>query len=88
MRPTKEQLLNHYSKRDPKLFIQFDGYDEPPEGCTDPEAYSGMCRIKTYELMCGNDVRILIDPRKDREKVLRILHKLVDWIEGDGGALC
>jgi hypothetical protein len=42
MRPTKEQLLNHYSKRDPKLFIQFDGYDEPPEGCTDPEAYSGI----------------------------------------------
>jgi hypothetical protein len=38
--------------------------------------------------MRGNDVRILIDPRKDRENVLRILHKLVDWIEGNGGAMC
>jgi len=48
MRPTKQQLLEHCSKRDPKLFIQFDGFDEHPDSCTDPEASSGMFRDGTH----------------------------------------
>ena len=33
--------------------------------------------------MRGSNVRILVDPRTDREKVLQILRELLAWIERD-----
>jgi hypothetical protein len=84
---SKTQLLQHYAEREPKAFIQFDGFDAPGDCWSDPKTGLGLFKKGTSELMNGADVRILIDPQTHRKKVLQILHELVAWIEGDEDAL-
>ena len=81
---TKQELLEHYGARDPKMFLQFDGFEAPGDWYANPETGIAVFGGTTVELMRGSAVRVLIDPSTDRAKVLQILHKLVAWIE-DGG---
>ena len=87
MRTTKQELLDRYSKCDPKAFIRLYGFDQRPDGFTNPEDSPGLYRSNTYELIYGSDVQIFIDPLKDRKTILRILHELVSWVERDESAL-
>ena len=80
---TKKELLTHYAEREPKRFLQFDGFDTPGGCLTDDTLY----RTETYELMHGSAVRILIDPEADRASVYRILARLASWISDDGLAV-
>ena len=41
----------------------------------------------TWELMRGADVRILIDPKAERTKVIELLESLLNWIKADESAL-
>ena len=77
-RKSKEQLLDHYKQREPKRFIQYDGFsgwymDEYADAEGDAK-FSG----ETTELMQGSTVRLLIDPDAEKEVVLRLLRKLSD----------
>jgi hypothetical protein len=86
-RPTTDELLQHYMRRKPKAFIQLDGFDAPGDCYSDPETGLGLFQGETYELMAGSNVRILIDPETAREKVLEILHRLLEWVEQDENLL-
>jgi len=95
----KGAKLRHYASRDPKEFIQIDGF-YLPGGCdsvmvTDND---GDCiqAGKTIELMNGADVRILIrDPRGEhgtetnKADIKRLLEKIssdIDWaLQNDYG---
>jgi hypothetical protein len=87
-RPTKEELLDKYSRYpEPKAFIQFDGFDCPGDCLADPETGLALFRGETYELMNGAAVRILVDPRTDRDTVRRIVRELAAWIDCADDAL-
>jgi hypothetical protein len=78
---TKEELLKHYEQRKPKPFTQFDAFDPPEDAPSD--ARLRIVRTDTWELMHGADVRTLINPGTDREKVLEILDALVTGMRRD-----
>jgi hypothetical protein len=80
---TKEELLQDYAQREPKPYIQLDGFDAPGDCMSDPDTGLGCFRGDTWELMHGADVRTLINPGTDREKVLEILEELVAWMRRD-----
>jgi hypothetical protein len=81
---SKSELLAHYAAfEEPNKFIQFDGFDWPGDCMANPETGLALFHGETHELMHGADVRILVNPRTDREKVLQILYGLVAWIERD-----
>ena len=86
-RKTKMELLKHYAQYEPKAFIQFDGFDWPDDCLSNSQTGLATFRMETWELMNGSDVRILINPRTDREKALQILHELTAWIERDEDSL-
>jgi hypothetical protein len=82
---TKEQLLAHYKERNPTQFIQFDGFDDlqPDDVMTvDEDGHSFFSR-KTWELMHGSTVRLLVKPAASKETVLSLLHKIIKWIDRD-----
>jgi hypothetical protein len=80
-KPTKQELLDHYARREPQAFMQLDGFDCPGDSFSDPETGLALSGTETWELMRGADVRILVKAEADREKVLRILREMVDWVE-------
>ena len=87
MRKTTGELLNHYAKREPKEFLQLDGwYGGKWAGdsivATDENGYSGTGRI-TVELMIGADVRVLIDPSTPASEAIALLEQAVDWLKRD-----
>ncbi len=85
-KPTKEGLLEKYRARDPKLFVQIDGFQiqdhEDNLMKPDDEGFWFQART-TYELMDRADVRILIDPQIHRKDASRMLKKMIDKIEHD-----
>ncbi len=93
METQKQELLAHYAAREPKEFYQFDGFNYPTgmmgyrgdhEDADGDELYCG----RTYELMHGATVRILITPNTSKEDAVRLLKKLTAWIEkGDPMAI-
>ncbi len=80
----KSQRLAHYLEREPVLFHQIDGFNPP--SCPVPDTYDDdgdelFCG-HTYELMSGGPaVRVLITDGTDREVAVRLLRKMVDWLE-------
>lgn len=85
--PTKDQLLTKYRDREPKLFVQYDGFNPPTHVCGDDgidsdghEIWGGL----TYELMHGAQVRVLVEPMAANGDVVVLLRKIADWIERDG----
>ena len=83
-RETKEALLKHYATREPKSFVQFDGwYGGKWRGdsviATD-EAGRSMTSGLTTELMNGADMRLLIEPGADAVEIVALLHQAAEWI--------
>lgn len=84
IRLLKEKLLDHYKVIEPHPFIQFDVFSDPEsfDGIVSPDK-NGYCSFTafTYELMTGSyGVRILINPKTPKDKVIGSLKKVVEWI--------
>lgn len=86
MRTSKQELLEHYSQKEPVEFIQFDAFGNPE--CFDSiiapdEDGISLFAGESFDLMSGIwDVRVLITrERIDKQKTIRMLKKIIDWIE-------
>lgn len=88
---TKEQLLKHYARINiPNSFIQYDvscfekgAIDHALK--PDPEGYATNYS-STQELMSGMaDVRVLIRPGVEKERVVKSLDRIMNWISSDRG---
>lgn len=84
----RDELLKHYSERDPKHFIQIDAYcaghfEPEPDYIMAPDA-AGDCLTsqETFELMHGaGGARVLIDPLIPPGDIARLLRKVASWID-------
>ena len=85
-KPTKKELLEKYQKREPRLFVQIDALkttgNEDNLMQPDEDGFWFQAR-RTYELMDGVDVRILIHPKADWKDVIRMLKKMIHKVEHD-----
>ena len=76
--------LSHYSRRDPKTFLQLDGFHVTHGGddVMRPDE-DGDClhASPTIELMHGAAVRVLIPGDTDRTVAIRQLKKLAKWLK-------
>jgi hypothetical protein len=76
--------LSHYSRRDPKTFLQLDGFHVTNGGddVMRPDE-DGDClhASPTTELMYGAAVRVLIPGDTDRKVAIRQLKKLAKWLK-------
>ncbi len=84
-RRSKEGLLAHYATREPKDFVQIDGWcsgkwtgDSVIVTGNDGR---GMTSTLTTELMNGADVRLLIKPDSDPTEIVALLHDAIKSIE-------
>ncbi len=79
-RNRKESLLKHYAKKEPTQFYQFDSYCNylPPDQGDELD----MC--KTWELMNGSSVRVLIRTGISEKEAIRLLLKIIEWITSVG----
>lgn len=87
-RPTKKELLDHYARRAPQTFYQYDCFVNIGEGdCVmqpDEDGDTTFTSV-TYELMSGVPVRVLINPEgATKGDVLRALCKIMEFIDKDG----
>jgi len=89
-RPTQDQLLQHYARRQPKRFTQIDGFTAVKDDYVmkgDPEGHA-LTGGETFELMTGvYAVRLLITEGADKHEVLILLDKIRRWIARDGVSL-
>lgn len=84
----KAEKLLHYSRREPKDFVQFDGFVNTEGDCVMKPDADGDCIFSsdTVELMTGNvDVRLLVVPVTSQEDVARVLDKFKGWVQSDRG---
>ncbi len=86
---TKQALLAEYESREPREFIQVDGWHRGNSHrhwtgnqwiSTDDDGHS-MVRSHTVELMHGAHVRVLIQPDTSATETAALLRKIADWIE-------
>jgi hypothetical protein len=80
----KKALLAHYAERQPKPFIQFDGWLDADEVMGRDADGQGVTGSYTWELMNASDVRVLIPKATTREQALVLLRKIAGWIERGG----
>lgn len=83
--PTSRELLRKYARRQPKAFIQFDGWHDSHGDDVipaDPQGHS-LTGTRTWELMQGASVRVLADPTAPQKEVGILLRKIANWIETD-----
>lgn len=76
--------LLHYSRKEPKHFLQLDSCHCPDDGdnVIDPDIDGDrMCAGGTVELMSGSDVRILIPHDVDVSVAVRQIKKLAKWLK-------
>ncbi len=84
----KDILLDHYASKTPTLFLQYDGIARPrvrrsESGQLDED--NELVNAKpTYELMSGADVRVLIREGIDKRTAIRLLVKIMAWMEHEG----
>jgi len=87
MKKTTDKLLNHYAKREPKKFLQIDGWYSrqwvDDRVLAMDEARYSMTGGATVELMHGTDVRILIDPSTPVSEAVMLLRQAVAWLKED-----
>ena len=78
------EKLSHYARRDPKCFLQLDGFHVTHGGddVMRPDE-DGDClhASSTIELMHGAAVRVLIPEDTDRKTAIRQLKKLAKWLK-------
>ena len=90
--PTKDELLEQYAARHtaPREFVQYDSFNPPTfpvgPGSEDGDGDESWGPSRTYELMHGATVRVLIHPDAPPEMASRMLRKIADWIDRDGYA--
>ncbi len=86
---TKQVLLAKYESREPREFIQVDGWHSGKSHrhwtgynwiSTDDDGHSKV-RSHTVELMHGAHVRVLIQPDTSATETAALLRKIADWIE-------
>ena len=85
-RPTKQQVLDHYSRRVPVLFNQYDAFDLGEDGADDvmrpDNDGDSLFRSETWELMSGvYETRVLITAGTKPSVAVRHLRKIIEWIE-------
>ncbi|MHC4663544.1 MAG: hypothetical protein ACYS8W_17940 [Planctomycetota bacterium] len=75
---TKEELLNHYSQKEPNPFFQFDAYYGQMHGDYPPDKDNDFFMEEvTVELMGGiPHVRVLVTPKTSPEVAARQLEKI------------
>lgn len=80
---TKGELLEHYSEKVPKEFLQFDIFTEGWDSVIVPnEDGVSIFQTETTELMTGRaTIRILIIPGAKKEVVVNGLKSVTMWIE-------
>jgi hypothetical protein len=79
-RPTKDDLLEHYARKQPKQFTQIDGFIGDHVSAPDLDGHSLMSS-PTFELMTGNyAVRVLITEGAKKQDVLALIEKIQRWI--------
>ncbi|HZS10388.1 MAG TPA: hypothetical protein VFD58_36500 [Blastocatellia bacterium] len=85
-RPTKDELLRHYAKSEPRRFSQYDGFtvDAPDILHPDNDGHSVTGGV-TWELM-GSPfvVRVLVSEGVRDQEIITLLGKIADWIGRDG----
>ena len=67
--PAKCELLKHYRARNVRAFIQFDNWGD------------SLIYGRTYDLMTGSPLRVIIPPTTTRELALRLLEEIRRTIE-------
>lgn len=89
MPKAKVDKLLHYCHTEPRLFIQYDAFSDcEADSLIHPDEQGDwLSRGNTIELMSGSTVRILINPQSTKDEVIRLLHKIIDWIQRDPEAL-
>jgi hypothetical protein len=78
-------LLARYSKKPSNQFIQYDSFhdlQQDPVYEVDEDGHSVFC-AKTWELMHGSTVRVLIKPWAPKEIVMTLLAKITKRIDKD-----
>lgn len=80
----KQSLLTNYSGRNPKQFVQLDGWWDADDVMGRDENGQGATGSLTWELMHGSDVRVLIPLTTTKDQALVLLRKIVDWVGRDG----
>ncbi len=84
LRP-KQEMLKHYAKREPKLFLQIDVWSQGDDCIPRDKNGRGMTLGRTTELMRGSDVRVLIPDSNpgNPDELATLLRKAADWVEWD-----
>lgn len=84
---TKQELLDHYSDKEPHLFWQWDGFNEQwGDNVTghDEDGHQ-VFGSETYELMSGFPaVRVLVEPGTSKEDALALLSKITGRVKESG----
>ena len=78
---SKEGLLEHYATREPKSFVQIDGWVSGDDAIVTDDDGLAMSSGLTTELMNGSTVRLLIKPDSDPTKIVVLLHRAIEEIE-------
>jgi hypothetical protein len=80
---SKEMLLAHYSTKPPTDFIQYDGFHgQQPDSVLKADADGHyLSSGKTWELMHGSTVRVLVTPGVSKDTVISLLHKIIKRID-------
>jgi hypothetical protein len=75
----KAKLLEHYAMREPKPFLQFDGWHRS----ADPFTGGGLTIKQTYELMRMHQdgPRVLLPQDVPQAEAVIMLRRILDWIE-------
>ena len=73
----KEVLLKKYSHKEPKRFIQYDGFvlDGWDDVMKPDEQGHAVMALETFELMEGASIRLLVTPHTEKKDVRRIASK-------------
>jgi hypothetical protein len=79
----RKKKLEHYAERDPKQFLQIDGFIEGRDDLATPdEDGDSVLGGVTVELMHSSfSTRILIDPATDPKVAARLLRKAAAWLD-------
>lgn len=82
----KTELLEKYGEREPKLFLQFDGFYPPTYPIEHDYAEDGyeIIASTTCELMNGASVRVLVNPTTEAGDAVALLRKTATYIERHG----
>jgi hypothetical protein len=75
---TKAELLEHYARKEPKHFYQFDGWEKSE----DPFTGGGLTMGETWELMSGvPGIRVLLPDHTTQTEAVTMLRQILDYIE-------